>query len=53
MSPHGDVVQLLNDSGEVAKTYEYDSFSNEVNPDKNDDNPFLYSGEYYDKGIKL
>ena len=42
-------MQLLNQSGEVTKTYEYDSFGNEVNPDKDDDNPFRYSGEYYDK----
>lgn len=31
------------------KTYEYDSFGNEVNPDSKDDNPFRYCGEYYDK----
>ena len=31
------------------KTYEYDSFGNEVKPDEKDDNPFRYCGEYYDK----
>ena len=35
--------------GELTKTYEYDSFGNEVKPDKKDENPFRYNGEYYDK----
>ena len=47
--PHGNVVQLTDESGAVTKTYEYDSFGNEVNPDGKDDNPFRYCGEYYDK----
>lgn len=46
---HGNVVQLLDEKGSVTKTYEYDSFGNEVNPDNKDDNPFRYCGEYYDK----
>lgn len=46
---HGNVVQLTDKSGSVTKTYEYDSFGNEVNPDGKDDNPFRYCGEYYDK----
>ena len=46
---HGNVVQLLDETGNVTKTYEYDSFGNEVNPDKKDENPFRYCGEYYDK----
>ncbi len=49
MNPHGDVVQLLDENGNVTKSYEYDSFGNEVKPDKKDDNPFRYAGEYYDK----
>ena len=47
--PHGNVVQLTDEKGEVVRTYEYDSFGNEVNPDNKDDNPFRYCGEYYDK----
>ena len=47
--PHGNVVQLIDESGKVVKTYEYDSFGNEVNLDSKDDNPFRYCGEYYDK----
>ena len=46
---HGNVVQLTDESGAVIKTYEYDSFGNEVNPDRKDENPFRYCGEYYDK----
>ena len=47
--PHGNVVQLTDESGKVTKIYEYDSFGNEVNSDRKDDNPFRYCGEYYDK----
>ena len=43
------MVKLTDESGAVIKTYEYDSFGNEVNPDKKDENPFRYCGEYYDK----
>lgn len=45
---HGNVVQLLDESGNVTKTYEYDSFGNEVKPEKKDENPYRYCGEYYD-----
>ena len=47
--PHGNVAQLTDDNGKVTKTYEYDTFGNEVNPDQKDENPFRYCGEYYDK----
>lgn len=46
---HGNVVQLLDEAGNIIKTYEYDAFGNEKNVDKKDDNPFRYCGEYYDK----
>ncbi len=46
---HGDVVQLADASGTVAKTYDYDAFGNEKNPDAQDPNPFRYCGEYFDK----
>jgi len=45
---HGDVVQLTNSSGTVTKTYNYDAFGVEKNPDNNDANPFRYCGEYFD-----
>lgn len=47
--PHGNVVQLTDEGGKVIKTYEYDSFGNEVKLDSKDENPFRYCGEYYDK----
>ena len=46
---HGDVVQLTNGSEAVTKSYAYDAFGNEKNPDANDVNVFRYSGEYFDK----
>ncbi len=46
---HGNVVQLLDESGKVVKSYEYDAFGNEVDADKKDENPYRYCGEYYDK----
>ena len=46
---HSDVVQLTGTSGNVIKTYDYDAFGNELNPDPNDTNVFRYSGEYFDK----
>ncbi len=44
----GDVIQLLNYSGEVVKTYDYDAYGNELSRDLADENPFRYCGEYYD-----
>lgn len=46
---HGDVIQLTDSSGNVVKSYEYDAFGNEKNPDQNDSNVFRYCGEYFDK----
>ena len=46
---HGDVVKLTNSSGTVTKTYAYDAFGVEKNPDPNDANNFRYAGEYFDK----
>jgi len=46
---HGDVVQLTNNTGSLIKTYDYDAFGNEKNPDPSDTNPFRYCGEYFDK----
>ena len=41
-------MQLTDEKGKVIKTYEYDSFENEVKPDSKDENQFRYCGEYYD-----
>ena len=46
---HGDVVQLTDSTGAVTKSYDYDAFGNERDPDEEDTNPFRYCGEYFDK----
>ena len=45
---HGDVTQLWSQSGTCKASYEYDAFGIERNPDKEDENPFRYCGEYID-----
>ena len=45
---HGDVAQLWGQSGTCKASYEYDAFGNERNPEKGDENPFRYCGEYFD-----
>lgn len=45
---HGDVVGITDKSGNLEKSYEYDAFGNEINPNSNDNNPFRYCGEYWD-----
>ena len=49
LNAHGDVVALLDASGNVTKRYEYDAFGEEIGIDENDSNPFRYCGEYFDK----
>ena len=44
----GDVIQLVDYSGTVTKTYDYDAYGNELQRDLADENPFRYCGEYYD-----
>jgi len=46
---HGDVTGLTNVSCDLTKSYVYDAFGIEVNPDPVDANPFRYCGEYFDK----
>ena len=46
---HGDVTALTDTTGVITKSYHYDAFGNETNPDATDDNPFRYCGEYFDK----
>ena len=48
LNEHGDVAQLWGQSGTRKALYEYDAFGNERNPEKGDENPFRYCGEYYD-----
>ncbi len=39
---------LMNESNQLAKSYDYDAFGVEKNPLDEDSNPFRYCGEYYD-----
>ena len=48
LNEHGDVAQLWGQSGTRKALYEYDAFGNEWKPEKGDENPFRYCGEYYD-----
>ena len=45
---HGDVTGITNSSYTQIKSYEYDAFGVEKNPDPADTNPFRYCAEYYD-----
>jgi hypothetical protein len=39
---------LTDDAGNITRSYDYDAFGNEVNPDPNDTNLFRYCGEFFD-----
>ena len=45
---HGDVTGIKDSSYSQIKSYEYDAFGVEKNPDPADTNPFRYCAEYYD-----
>jgi RHS repeat-associated protein len=45
---HGDVTHLWSQNGMCKASYEYDAFGVERNPDKEDENPFRYCGEFFD-----
>ncbi len=45
---HGDVIKYINSSGAVLKSYDYDAFGEEVDPNAADANPFRYAGQYFD-----
>ena len=49
---HGDVTALIGQNGVVTRTYQYDAFGMQKNPDSADTNPFRYSSQYYDLGNK-
>ncbi len=46
---HGDVVQLTDNTGIVERSYDYDTFGNELSPNENDNNPLRYNGQYWDE----
>ena len=45
---HGDVVNLMDSTGAITKSYKYDAFGVEQNIDDADTNAFRYCGEYFD-----
>ena len=45
---HGDVVRVVDAAGVVVKSYDYDAFGVEREPDADDGNPWRYCGEYWD-----
>ena len=45
---HGDVVNLTDADGAVIKSYTYDAFGVEVDPNSGDVNVFRFCGEYFD-----
>ncbi|QAV17807.1 hypothetical protein PC41400_09085 [Paenibacillus chitinolyticus] len=50
---HGDVVELRDANGNVINQYAYDLWGNPTTVLKGVDNPFLYSGEYWDESVEL
>ncbi len=45
---HGDVIQVIDESGTAVNTYEYDEWGNILSQQETVDNPLKYCGEYYD-----
>ena len=41
-------MNLTDETGAVAKSYTYDAFGVEINPDTGDVNVFRFCGEYFD-----
>ncbi len=46
---HGDVVQILNENGNIVNSYNYDEWGNILNQTEQISNPIKYAGEYYDE----
>ncbi|MGG2921524.1 RHS repeat domain-containing protein [Brevibacillus parabrevis] len=46
---HGDVVSILDESGQEQNKYEYDTWGNVISKTEGMSNPFQYSGEIYDE----
>ncbi len=46
---HGDVIQVLNESGTAVNSYEYDEWGNTLSCSEQVANPIRYAGEYYDE----
>ena len=50
---HGDVVQIVNTSGNIVNSYDYDIWGNFLEKTETTDNPFTYFGQTYDETTGL
>ena len=50
---HGDVVQILDTSGTIKNTYDYDVWGNFITKQETIDNHFTYFGQTYDETTGL
>ncbi len=46
---HGDVVQIVDENGNIVNSYNYDEWGNILNQTEQISNPIKYAGEYYDE----
>jgi RHS repeat-associated protein len=50
---HGDVVQIMNEQGQIQNSYTYDEWGNMVNKTESIPNEFTYAGEIFDEETGL
>ena len=50
---HGDVIQIVDTSGNVVNNYDYDVWGNFITKQETIDNPFTYFGQTYDETTGL
>ena len=50
---HGDVVQIVDTSGAIKNTYDYDVWGNFITKQETIDNHFTYFGQTYDETTGL
>lgn len=50
---HGDIVEIRDVAGLLLNQYQYDLWGNTLSAIETIDNPFRYSGEYWDDSVKL
>ena len=46
---HGDVIQMVDESGNIVNSYKYDECGNQLFKDEEVYNPIRYAGEYFDE----
>ena len=48
LDARGSVVQMVNSTGSVTRSYKFDAWGNHLNSDPNDSNPFRFASMYWD-----